>query len=235
MVSSSLRQFFVRTRAAEKKPNARNLKCSFNVLFCEKTLPALQPSLDFSITTDPAKIRKTRKDTRRAKSFWAILRHVIIMIMKVMIPPRYRGNTQITGRRKELVARLLVARSARRAFEVWLGMTSDAGEGLVRSNVPRNAELSKSIFVTGYVCYPTYCCQTCSVKQTGKGARFRARSESPRKSRRAGQTKTNYGKWGRQPPARRRIGKFFISQALAGELIKLCIRSSNLTRNKTGQ
>ena len=33
-------------------------------------------------------------------------------------------------------------------------------------------------------------------------------------------------------PARRRIGKFFSSQALAGELIKLCIRSDNLTRNE---
>ena len=66
-----------------------------------------------------------------------------------------------------------------------------AGEGLVRSNVARSAVLSKSITVTGDVCYPTSnCCQTCSVKQTGKGARFRARSESLRKSRRAGRSKT---------------------------------------------
>ena len=114
--------------------------------------------------------------------------------------------------------RLLVAHRAGQAFEVWVcdgrcrGGTSAEQRGAKRCAF-------REIFLWRAT---TNCCQTRLVKQTGKGARFRARSESPRKS----------GWAGRQPPARIRIGKFLSSQALAGGLIKLCVKTSNLTRNE---
>ena len=79
------------------------------------------------------------------------------------------------------------------AFEKYLclsrGISEDpqeVGDGLLQSNAARSAMPSGSIFVTGdFVTPRTSYCQTCSVEHPRKGARFRARSESRRKSRRA--------------------------------------------------